>query len=63
MSPPADLPTPSAESLEALDEYLRVLESVKRRSPNTLRNYRRDIEGFLAFLEARGVAFDAAGRQ
>ena len=36
---------------------------MRRRSPHTIRNYRRDIEGFLAFLAARGAAFDRAGRE
>ena len=47
----------------ALGDYLRQLEAVRRRSRHTIRNYRRDIEGFLAFLAARGVAFDGAGRE
>ena len=47
----------------ALGDYLRQLEAVRRRSPHTIRNYRRDIEGFLAFLAARGAAFDRAGRE
>ena len=35
---------------------------MRRRSPHTLRNYRRDIGAFLEFLDARGVEFDRAGR-
>ncbi len=46
---------------EALDRYLGDL-SAARRSPHTLRNYRADIGGFLAYLEREGVGFRAAGR-
>ena len=48
---------------QALGDYLRHLEAVRHRSRHTIRNYRRDIEGFLAFLAARGMAFDGAGRE
>lgn len=65
------MPQPRAEAAPAREEraaaalgdYLRQLEAVRRRSPHTIRNYRRDIEGFLGFLAARGVAFDRAGRE
>lgn len=36
---------------------------MKRRSPHTLRNYRRDIGGFIDFVAGRGVEFDRAGRR
>ena len=36
---------------------------MKRRSAHTVRNYRNDLQGFLAFLAARGVEFDRAGRE
>ncbi|MXZ62265.1 MAG: tyrosine-type recombinase/integrase [Chloroflexi bacterium] len=48
---------------QALDDYLRYLEAVRGRSAHTVRNYRRDLEGFLLFLAERGVAFDEAGRE
>ncbi len=54
---------PSARALKALERYLDELRSVRRRSPLTIRNYRRDLAGFLAFLAARGVEFDRAGRE
>ncbi len=47
---------------EALVRYLDDLRSVRRRSPHTLRNYRSDIGGFLAYLESEGVGFLEAGR-
>jgi site-specific recombinase XerD len=60
-------PTPRAarphrDALAALDRYLTHLESVRRRSAHTLRNYRHDLEGFLAFLAERETPFDEAGR-
>ena len=48
---------------QALDDYVRYLETVRRRSPHTVRNYRTDLDGFFRFLTARGVAFDDAGRE
>ena len=57
-----EAPPPSARAMEALERYLHELDAVKRRSPHTLRNYRRDLTGFLAHVAALGVEFDAAGR-
>ena len=54
----ADLNDPHA----ALDRYLDDLRAVRRRSPHTLRNYRADIGGFLAYLAREGVEFRSAGR-
>ena len=48
---------------QALDDYLRYVATVKRRSAYTVRNYRQDTEGFLVFLAERGVEFDNAGRE
>ena len=48
---------------ETLADYLHQLESVRRRSAYTIRNYRQDIAGFFAFLAERGVPFDRAGRE
>ena len=46
----------------ALERYLDYLARVRRRSPHTIRNYRRDIAVFLDFLARLGVDFDRAGR-
>ena len=46
----------------ALARYLDHLARVRRRSPHTIRNYRRDIGVFLEFLARLGVDFDRAGR-
>jgi site-specific recombinase XerD len=54
---------PSPEALEALERYLDYIEHVRRRSPHTVRNYRADIEAFLAFLSALDVPWDEAGRR
>ena len=54
-------PSPAARA--ALDRYLDHLRDVRRRTPNTLRNYRLDIEAFLAFVNALDVPFDEAGRR
>ena len=48
---------------QVLEDYVRYLETVRRRSPHTVRNYRTDLDGFFRFLTARGVAFDDAGRE
>ena len=58
-------PEPNARAREAVERYLDELRSVRRRSPLTIRNYRRDLAGFLAFLAAREVEveFDRAGRE
>ena len=56
-------PTTDERATRALDDYLGYLESVRRRSAHTLRNYRHDLDGFFRFLAGRGVAFDAAGRE
>lgn len=55
--------TPSPESLAVLERYLDLLEHVRRLSQHTIRNYRSDIEAFLAFLNALEVTFDNAGRK
>jgi site-specific recombinase XerD len=47
---------------EALERYLDHLTRVLRRSPHTIRNYRRDIGVFLDYLRRVGVAYDGAGR-
>ena len=52
----------SRGAVQALERYLDELARVRRRSPHTIRNYRRDVTAFLTFLEQRGVAFDRAGR-
>jgi len=54
---------PSDAARAALDRYLTHLRDVRRRTPHTLRNYRNDIEAFLAFLNALDVPFDEAGRR
>jgi len=54
---------PSDTARTALDRYLTHLRDVRRRSPHTLRNYRNDINAFLAFLNALDVPFDEAGRR
>jgi len=41
-----------------LDEFIRYLEAERRYSPLTVRNYRRDVERFLAWLGADDVRFD-----
>ncbi|MBT5773895.1 MAG: tyrosine recombinase XerC [Dehalococcoidia bacterium] len=54
---------PSQAAQAALDRYLDHLRDVRRRSPHTLRNYRSDIQAFLAFANALDVPFDEAGRR
>jgi len=54
---------PSEAARSALARYLNHLRDVRRRSPHTLRNYRSDIESFLAFVNALDVPFDEAGRR
>ena len=44
---------PSA--IRRLDEFFRVLASERRLSPNTLKNYRHDLEALAAFATACGV--------
>ena len=58
-------PRPAVDdrAAQALDDYLRHVAAVKRRSAHTVRNYRNDLQGFLAFLAERGVVFDRAGRE
>ena len=51
------------EALETLQRYLDYIEHVRRRSPHTIRNYRTDIEAFLAFLGTVDIPFDEAGRR
>ena len=55
--------TPSPEALAALERYLDHLANVRRRSAHTIRNYRTDIEAFLAFVNALDIRFDEAGRR
>jgi site-specific recombinase XerD len=54
---------PSEAARDALNRYLDHLRDVRRRSPNTLRNYRGDIEAFLGFVNSLDVPFDEAGRR
>ena len=54
---------PAPEALEALERYLDHVAHVRRRSVHTVRNYRTDIEAFLAFLGAVDTPFDEAGRR
>ena len=56
-------PVVDDRAAQALDDYLRHVATVKRRSAHTVRNYRNDLQGFLAFLADRGVEFDRAGRE
>ena len=56
-------PRPSARARAALERYLDELALVRRRSERTIRNYRRDLEGFFAHLAGAGVEFDEAGRE
>ncbi len=55
-------PTDADRGSTALERYLDSLARVRRRSPHTIRNYRRDIGVFLEFLAELGVDFDRAGR-
>lgn len=41
-----------------LDDFIRYLEAERRYSPLTVRNYRRDVERFLAWLEVDDAHFD-----
>ena len=61
--PDASSPQPSERALEALNRYLAELTTIKRRSAHTIRNYRGDLEGFLAHLAGADVEFDQAGRE
>ena len=54
---------PSARAVAALACYLDELASLRRRSALTIRNYRRDLEGFFAHLAGARVEFDEAGRE
>ena len=56
-------PAPSPRALEALDGYLQHLETARGRSALTIRNYRHDLAGFLAFVAEHEVEFDRAGRE
>lgn len=60
--PALDVLAPRAA--QALDDYLGHLRYVRRRADATLRNYRRDLTGFLTFLhtEHPRLPFDEAGR-
>ncbi len=44
----------------AESRFLEYLTSEKRASPHTVSAYRRDIDGFIAFLERAGLSTDAA---
>ena len=59
---PAAVIPPQERAHDALERYLDDLTTVHRRSPYTIRNYRRDIGVFFDFLRERDVAFDRAGR-
>ena len=48
----------TATTAEVLGEYLAHLAVERGMSENTLAAYRRDLERYAAFLEARGLAFD-----
>ena len=65
MPRPRDEPrlSPSPRAIEALDGYLHHLETARGRAALTIRNYRRDLEGFLAFVAEHDVEFDRAGRE
>lgn len=41
-----------------LPEFIRYLEAERRYSPLTVRNYRRDIERFMAWLDCDDASFD-----
>lgn len=41
-----------------IDEFLAYLEAERRYSPLTVRNYRRDVEGFVAWFENSGRRFE-----
>lgn len=41
-----------------IDDFLAYLEAERRYSPLTVRNYRRDVEGFVAWFESSGRTFD-----
>ncbi|HJM74500.1 MAG TPA: tyrosine recombinase XerC [Dehalococcoidia bacterium] len=60
-APPSRTASPDGGG-EALERYLNHLSRVLRRSPHTIRNYRRDIGVFLDYLRGLGVAYDRAGR-
>jgi integrase/recombinase XerD len=44
--------------VECVDRFLAHLTAIER-SPNTVRAYAHDLRGFFAFLESRGIAWDA----
>ena len=41
--------------IDSLDQFIQTLRSEKYYSPHTCANYRRDLERFREFLEARGI--------
>ena len=43
-----------------VSSFIKYLEAEKRRSPNTVTNYRRDIDQFLEYLGVEEVDFDPA---
>jgi integrase/recombinase XerD len=49
--------------MDPVAEFLGTLQVERGASPNTLAAYRRDLEGFRAFLEQDGSAFSTAGVQ
>jgi integrase/recombinase XerD len=53
------MPEPDAPLELCLDRYLRHLVVERGLSTNTVAAYRRDLTGYLAFLEARGIASPA----
>lgn len=56
-------PIPSARAIVALDRYLSELVTQRGRSTHTIRNYRRDLEGFFRHLASANIEFDRAGRE
>ncbi len=59
---PAEPPKPARAAQEAMDRYLAYLAEIRRRSLHTIRNYRTDLTGYLAFLAERETPYDEAGR-
>lgn len=44
--------------MSLIDDFITYLEAERRYSPLTVRNYRRDVDDFLAFLGLSREAFD-----
>ena len=43
-----------------IEKFIKYIEAERRYSPLTVRNYRRDVEAFVAWLEREGERFDPA---